>query len=85
MQFWNPSPKRLPFTMIKNVDSNGSVDTDPYIFVHYVISEFSFSFNGERVPSEGLTLDMVYEKVLLWSLGPCLKCAAYVTRTRDYR
>ena len=83
MQFWNPSPKRLPFTMIKNVDSNGSVDTDPYIFVHYVISEFSFSFNGERVPSEGLTLDMIMNKRLLWVIGYSLKSTAYITRTRD--
>jgi len=78
-------PKRLLFTTIKNADFNGSVDTSPYKFRHYDISEFLLYLNVKRVPSEGLTLDMVYEKVLLWSLGPCLKCAAYVTRTRDYR
>jgi hypothetical protein len=35
-----PLPKRLLFTMIKNTDFNGSVDTNPYKFRHY-ISEYS--------------------------------------------
>jgi hypothetical protein len=34
-----PLPKRLLFSMIKNSDFNGSVDTNPYKFRHY-ISEF---------------------------------------------
>ena len=57
-----PLPKRLLFTMIKNTDFNGSVDTNPYKFRHYDISEFSLYVNGRRVPCEGLSLDMDHEK-----------------------
>ena len=48
--------------MIKNTDFNGSVDTNPYKFRHYYISECSLYVNGWRVPSEGLSLDMDHEK-----------------------
>jgi hypothetical protein len=47
-----PLLKRLLFTTIKNAYFNGSVETNPYIFTHY-ISEFSLYVNGKRVPSEG--------------------------------
>ena len=43
-----PLPKRLFFTMIKNDDFNGSVDSNPYKFQH--ISEISLYVNGIRVP-----------------------------------
>ena len=56
-----PLPKRLLFTMI-NTDFNGSLDTNPYKFRHYDISEFSMYVNGRRVPSEALSLDMDHEK-----------------------
>ena len=55
-----PLPKRLLFTMIKNADLNGSVETNPYKFRH--INEFSLYVIGTRVPTEGLTLDMDHEK-----------------------
>ena len=48
--------------MIKNADFNGSVDTNPYKFRHYYMSEFSLYVNGKRVPSEGLSQDMDNEK-----------------------
>jgi len=35
-----PVPKRLLFTMVKNVDFIGTMDTKPYKFQHY-ISDFS--------------------------------------------
>ena len=54
-------PTRLLFTMIKNPDFNGSMDTNSYIFRH--ISVFSLYVNGRRVPSEGLSLDMDHEKL----------------------
>jgi hypothetical protein len=54
--------KRLLFTLIKNTDFNGSVDTNPYKFKHYDISEFSLYVNGRRVPSDGLSLDLDDEK-----------------------
>jgi len=56
-----PLPKRLLFTMIKNTEFNGSVDTNPYKFRHYDISLFSLYVNGRRVPSEGLSLEMDHE------------------------
>ena len=57
-------PKRLLFTLIKNNDFNSSMDTNPYKFRHYDISEFSQYVNGRRVPSESLPLDMDHEKGL---------------------
>jgi len=36
-----PLPKYLLFTIIKNTDFNGSVDTKSFKFRHYDISEFS--------------------------------------------
>jgi len=59
-----PLPKLLLFTMIKNNDFNSSMDTNPYKFRHYDISEFSQYVNGRRVPSESLPLDMDHEKGL---------------------
>ena len=56
-----PIPKGLLFTMIKITDFKGSVDTNPYKFKHYDISEFSLYGNGRRVPSEGLSLDTDHE------------------------
>jgi len=41
-----PLPKLLLFTMIKNANFIGSVDTTPYKFRHY-ISEFSLYVNGK--------------------------------------
>ena len=55
-------PKRLLFSMIKNTYFNGSVDTYPYKFRHYDISEFSMYVNGMRVPRDGLSIDMDHEK-----------------------
>jgi hypothetical protein len=48
--------------MINNADFNGSVDTKPYKFRHYNIGEFSHYVHGNRLPSEGLTLDMDHER-----------------------
>ena len=48
--------------MIKIADLNISVDTNPYKFKHYHISEFSLYVNGKRVASHGLTLDMYHKK-----------------------
>ena len=64
-----PRPKRLLFSMIKITDFNGSVDTNPYKFRHYDISEFSMYVIGRRVPSKGLSLDMDHEKRLSWGIG----------------
>ena len=57
-----PLPKLLLYTMIKDTEFNGSVDTTPYKFRHYDISELSLYVNGRRVPREGLSLDMDHKK-----------------------
>ena len=79
-----PLIKRLMFAMIKNADFNGSVDTNPYNFRHY-INEFLLYVKGNLVPIEGLILEMNHEKCLLWAIGHTLKGPAYITRNRDYR
>jgi hypothetical protein len=63
-----PLPIRLLFTMIKNADFNGSVDTNHDKFRHY-ISEFSLYVNGKRVSSEGLTLDIDHVKTSVMGYG----------------
>ena len=75
--------KRLLFAMIKNAEFNCAVDTNPYKFWHYDISEISLYANGMRVPSESLSLEMDNGKRLSWAIGHSLKGPAYITRTRD--
>ena len=74
-----PLPKRLLFTMIKNTDFNGSVDTKPYKFRHYDISEFSLYVNGRPI-SRHASL-----KNVSCATGHSLKGPAFITRTRVYR
>jgi len=54
--FMGHVPKRLLFTMVKNADFIGSMDTNPYKFRHYDISDFSLFVNGKQFPNEGLFL-----------------------------
>jgi len=42
--------------MVKNTDFNGSLDSNPYKFQHYDISDFSLFVNGKYFPKEGLTV-----------------------------
>ena len=37
-----PNPKRLLFTIVKNTDFNGSLDSNPDKFQHYAISDFRY-------------------------------------------
>jgi len=53
-----PGPKRLLFTMVKDADFIGTVDTSPYKFQHYDIIEFSLFVNAKQYPNEGLSLGM---------------------------
>ena len=55
-------PKRLLFTMVKNADFIGTIDTNPYKFRHYDISDFSLFVNRKQYPNEGLSLGMDHEK-----------------------
>jgi len=57
-----PIPKRLLFTMVKNTDFIGSLDSNPYKFQHYDISDISLFVNGKQFPNERLTLGMDHEK-----------------------
>ena len=56
-----PQPICLQFTMIKNADFLGSLDTYPYKFRHYDISDFSLFVNA-NLASEGLSLHLNNEK-----------------------
>ena len=53
-----PLPKRLLFTMVKNSDFLGSVNTNPYYLRHYVISYLALHVNGRQITAEGLSLGM---------------------------
>jgi len=55
-------PKRLLFTMVKDADFICTIDTNPYKFRHYDISDFSLSVNGKQYPNEGLSMGMDHEK-----------------------
>ena len=48
--------------MIKNTDFIGSLDSNPYKFQHYDISDLSLFVNGKQFANEGLTLGMDPEK-----------------------
>jgi hypothetical protein len=47
-------PKRLLFTMLRNVDLTGSPATNPYFFRHFCLVMY---VNGRQVTSEGLYLN----------------------------
>jgi len=60
-----PDPKRLLFTMVKNADFIRKMDTSPYKFQHYDISDFSLFVKGKQYPNEGLSLCMDHEKTFV--------------------
>ena len=60
--FLRPVPKRLLFTIVNNANFIGTMDTNPYKFQHYEISDFSLFVNGKQYPNEGLSLGMDHEK-----------------------
>jgi hypothetical protein len=45
------SPKRQLFTMLKNTDFLGSMDSNPYNFRQYNMTNFSFIVNGKQYPN----------------------------------
>ena len=55
-------PKRLLFTMLKNNDFLGSLETNTYYFQHFNLSRFTLFYNGKPISSEGLAMNMVQEK-----------------------
>jgi hypothetical protein len=48
--------------MVQNTDFIGSLDSNPYKFQHYDISDFSLFVNGKHFANEGLSLGMDHEK-----------------------
>ena len=57
-----PVPKRILFTMKKNKDFLGSIDTTPYFFRHYYLRSFALYVNGKQIPGGGLSLNTSHEK-----------------------
>ena len=57
-----PPPMRLLFTIIRNKDFLGLVDTKPFRFQHYDLTYFAQYVNGKQIPNGGLHLDMGHEK-----------------------
>jgi hypothetical protein len=55
-------PKRILFTMIKNTDMLGTLDSNPFNFRHYDLQHFSLYVNGRQYPNIGLNLNMDHEK-----------------------
>jgi hypothetical protein len=55
-------PKRLVFTMLKNIDYLGSTDSNPYNFRHYDMNCFSLFVNGKQNPIEGLSIHTSSQK-----------------------
>jgi len=55
-------PKRMLFTVVKNTDFLGSVNTNTYFFRHYDLSYFALKVNGKQIPTEDLALNMGHEK-----------------------
>ena len=47
---------------VNNADFVGTIDTNPYKFHHYDISDFSLFVNGKQCTNEGLSLGMDHEK-----------------------
>jgi hypothetical protein len=61
-------PKRKVFTMVKNTDFLGSIETNPFYFRHYDLTSFTLFVNGRQIPSESLSLDMSHEKTSVTTL-----------------
>jgi hypothetical protein len=55
-------PKRLLFTMLKNTDFLGSMESTPYNFRHYNMTKFSLFVKGRQYPNKGLSMDMSRKK-----------------------
>jgi len=78
-------PKRLLFTMVKNTDFNGSLNSNSYKFQHYDISYFSLFLNGKQFPKEGLILGIDHEKRSVMVYRTLSRRPPYITRKWDCR
>jgi len=57
-----PIPKYLLFSMVMNADFIGSLDSNPYRFQLYDISNFALFVNGKPFRNKGLSLGKDHEK-----------------------
>jgi hypothetical protein len=73
-----PIPKRLLFTIVKNTDFLGSMDTNPYLYRHCYLTNFTMYVNGEQFPNEGLILGMDHEITSFIDIGPSLRDRAFI-------
>jgi len=72
-----PIHKRLLFTMVKNGDFIGLLDTNPHKFNHYYITDFSLFMKGKHFANEGLFLgvDQEHTSVMVYRTlfeGSCI-------------
>jgi hypothetical protein len=78
-------PKRMLFTLVKNKDFLGSLDTNSFNFRHYDIRHFALCVNGNQILSEGLHITLVAKKRLLLVIASFSKPQVFVIRTRGSR
>jgi len=55
--------------MVWNTDFIFSLDSIPYRFEHYDISDFSLFVNGKQFLNECLSLGMDHENIPSWATG----------------
>ena len=79
-----PIPKRLLFTMVKNTDFLGSLNTNPYNFRHYNLRRFVMFLNGKQVPNVVLPLGITHEKTSVMGYRTLFHLA-YITQTQIFR
>ena len=78
-------PKRLLFTMIDNKDFLGSLDTNPFEFLHYDMGSFSLYVNSKQIPNRGVHMNTGREIRLSWHTRLSSRGLAFATRNRDSR
>ena len=66
-------PKRLLFTMIKNKDFLGSLDTKPYYYQHFNLSHFTLFYNGKPIRGESLAVNMAQEETSVLAYNTILE------------
>jgi hypothetical protein len=80
-----PLPKQLLFTLVKNEDYLGTLNTNPYHFRHYGIQEFELYVNGRQIPSEGLHIITGREKTTVMRYLNFSKLQVFGIRKLDSR
>jgi hypothetical protein len=63
------------FTLLKNTDYLGTLDSNPFNFRYYSIREFALYVNGRQIPSEALHIDTGHEKSTLMGYRTLLEAS----------